>query len=291
MSGGRKLPALMVICATVVGLGIGEALVRGPLAPPRKLLLFVRSPALPNHTPPVSLSGGTRGNGAAVSERDGANASPDLSTNTPKAPEWLPQDHSDPERRGAAGAQVLQASQWHRQARTRPYAVSKEESAVLEMLHQDMLAALRDDAELTDGLGPAPWEKATFRVAGTLRRQTGPNLLIPGRDFVPDASPEASLAWYEASYGRRLSSSALEVGLKLLREYETEKRKMLVALVDAIAARLNASSTEVDADAFLLTAAGLVLRRRSEDVALDAAFQDLQIADEDAVQAFKDILR
>ena len=66
---------------------------------------------------------------------------------------------------------------------------------------------------------------------------------------------------------------------------------MLVALVDAIAARLNASSTEVDADAFLLTAAGLVLRRRSEDVALDAAFQDLQIADEDAVQAFKDILR
>lgn len=288
-----RTPLGWLACAALVGLGLGEVLVRGPLAARPARVLFVSSPGAADGAPPVLLAARPRARDPGASPADPTPV--DSSAADAAAPDaladWLPRDHSDPDRRGGAGAGVLQANQWHHQASTRGHAINDQEAAILEEAHAEYVAALREDAEVTAGLGPVPWADATFRVAGTLGRVSGPDLLVVGRDFIPDAGVDASLAWYEASYGRALTGSARESALRPLREYEVEKRQAVVTLVEAITARLGQEQPASAGDAFLLTVEGLILLRRSESAALEAALASLASADAQAEVAFREILR
>lgn len=202
----------------------------------------------------------------------------------------MPRPSGDGQRTGGAGDLVLQAGAWLREADVRSLPTSAEEAALLESFHQDYVAALREDARVYSGLGPPPWREAQFRVAGTLGRTTGPNFLVLGRDFLPDAGPEATVSWYEASFRKVLSASQREEALDVLQRYEASKRSVLLQLAEAVKNHLNGGGSPESADAFLITAEGIRLFRQADDTGLQAVFEALERADEEVLATIREVL-
>lgn len=102
--------------------------------------------------------------------------------------------------------------------------------------------------------GPPPWSQTEFRAFGTFG--CNPNLLQEGRDFLADASPEASLAWYEARHGHTLVEADRESALRLLRTYETDRRAALARLAQMILTAPPAGGSAGPRGAFLVRGDG-----------------------------------
>ncbi len=287
------------VVAAVLGVGVGEFLLRGPFRPAPTRLLFVASPSA-RGAHPVLLTGLRRGPGAsdgAITTLAGAAGpeQPGPHDSDPPVPvaqdNWMPRAVGDGQRRGGAGDPVLQGAAWYLEADVRSLPANAEEAALLESFHKDYLDGLRQDANVRAGLVPPPWRDAPFKVAGTIGRTTGPNFLVLGRDFLPDAGPEATLAWYEQSYAEVLPSPQREAALEVLRRYEASKHASFLELAEAVSAHMQAEGVPVAADAFMITADGVRLFRQADDTELQAVFEALRRADEEVVATIRDVLR
>ncbi len=104
--------------------------------------------------------------------------------------------------------------------------------ARMDRSHLEHLSRLNEQLQRAAVRGPPAWGDAQFSIACTLDRK--PTLSIPGRDFLPPASVEGSLSWYDHVHENALSPSSRVRAVEVLTHFEVARKQMLSRIFDRV---------------------------------------------------------
>ncbi len=106
---------------------------------------------------------------------------------------------------------------------------------VTEPLH---LRFWRSNVARLERTGPAPWDSARFQIVGSLTDEEIQYWRgyesVSGRDFLPIASADQSIAWEEEQRGRALDPAVRERLLRDLQNLAERRRDELVAVFESL---------------------------------------------------------
>lgn len=100
------------------------------------------------------------------------------------------------------------------------------------------------------------WERDAFQVFGCI---ASPFLHVVGRDFYVPASPERSLAWYEAALGQGATTQNRNRATALLAGYEIERKQLVHRILARIRERAQSFQPTKDIAFYVIVDHKLVL--------------------------------